>query len=89
MEALLYSRIALSEKGIDKVAAIQFLFIVAVPIVAVAGGLVSLFAIGALFDALDHPGELQQRIEGAFRPGAVVGRPIGKDHYYKPFWAAR
>jgi hypothetical protein len=70
-------------------AVIQFLFIVAVPIVVVAGALVSLFAIGALFDALDHPGELKQRIEGAFRPGPPTSQPVGRDHYYKPFWAAR
>ena len=68
---------------------LQFLFIVAVPIAAVAGGLVSLFAVGALFDALDHPEELQQRIEAAFRRPPKAPRNIGKDHYYRPFWVGR
>lgn len=68
---------------------LQFLFIVAVPIVAVAGALVSLFAIGALFDALEHPEELQQRIEAAFRRPPKTPRGIGKDHYYRPFWVGR
>lgn len=70
-------------------AAIQFLFIVIVPIVLVAGGLVSLFAVGALFDALEHPGELQQRVEGAFRAGPVTAHATGRDHYYQPFWSSR
>jgi hypothetical protein len=68
---------------------LQFLFIVAVPIVAVAGALVSLFAIGALFDALEHPEELQHRIEAAFRRPPKAPRGIGKDHYYRPFWVGR
>jgi hypothetical protein len=33
----------------------QFLFIVALPLVAVGGGLVALFAVGAFFDALEEP----------------------------------
>jgi hypothetical protein len=70
-------------------AVIQFLFIVIVPIVLVAGGLVSLFAVGALFDALEHPDELKQRVEGAFRSGPVTSQATGKDHYYQPFWASR
>lgn len=68
---------------------LQLLFIVAVPIAAVAGGLVSLFAVGALFDALDHPEELKQRIEAAFRRPPKAPRGIGKDHYYRPFWVGR
>ncbi len=70
-------------------AAIQFLFIMVVPVVLVAGGLVSLFAVGALFDALEHPDELKQRVEGAFRSAPVVAQPAGKDHYYQPFWSSR
>jgi hypothetical protein len=70
-------------------AVVQFLFIVSVPIVLVAGGLVSLFAVGALFDALEHPDELQQRIEGAFRPASVAAQAIGKDHYYQAFWSSK
>jgi hypothetical protein len=36
------------------------------------GGLVTLFAVGALFDALDHPSEVRGRIDAAFR------RPRGR-----------
>jgi hypothetical protein len=68
---------------------LQFLFIVAVPIVAVAGALVSLFAIGALFDALENPGELKTRIEGLFRRPPKASQPAPADHYYKPYWAGR
>ena len=67
----------------------QFLFIVLVPVVLVAGGLVSLFAVGALFDALDHPGELRSRIEGAFRRPPAAPQAPDAEHYYKPYWAAR
>ena len=68
---------------------VEFLFIVAVPILLVVGGLVSLFAVGALFDALDHPEGLQQRVEAAFRRPPKPPRGIGKDHYYRPFWVGR
>ena len=67
-------------------ALIQFLFILAVPMVAVAGGLVSLFALGALFDALDHPDELRGRIEGIFRQPPKQPQLAGPDHYYRPYW---
>jgi hypothetical protein len=64
----------------------QFAFIVALPLVAVAGGLVTLFAVGALFDALEHPGELRGRIEGIFRQPLKAAKLAGKDHYYRPYW---
>jgi len=48
-------------------AIIQFLFILVVPVVLVAGGAVTLFAVGALFDALDNPSEISGRIEAFFR----------------------
>jgi hypothetical protein len=67
--------------------ALQFGFIVLVPFVAVAGGLVTLFAVGALFDALEHPGELQTRIDGFFRRPPRPPRPPGPDHYYEPYWS--
>ncbi len=70
-------------------ALIQFLFIVALPLVVVAGGLVSLFAVGALFDALENPGALRGRIEGAFRRPPKAPKPPGSDHYYRPYWASR
>jgi hypothetical protein len=65
----------------------RFLFILAVPVVVVAGGLVSLFAVGALFDALDHPSEISTRVEAAFRRPPKPGREPGPKHYYKPYWA--
>jgi hypothetical protein len=66
---------------------IQFLFIVLVPLVLVAGAVVSLFAVGALFDALEHPGEIRGRIEGAFRRPPAPPKTPGDDHYYRPYWA--
>jgi hypothetical protein len=66
---------------------LQFLFIVAVPIVLVGGGLVTLFAVGALFYFLDNPGELTKRVEAAFRRPPKPGREPGRKHYYRPYWA--
>jgi hypothetical protein len=68
-------------------AAIQFAFIVLVPLVVVAGALVSLFAVGALFDALEHPGELQARVEALFRPPPPPPRTPGPHHYYQAHWS--
>ena len=68
---------------------IEFLFIVIVPLVAVAGGLVSLFAIGALFEALENPDQLRGRIEGAFRRPPAPPKPTDDKHYYRPYWASR
>lgn len=65
---------------------IEFLFVVAVPLVLVGGALVTLFAVGALFDALEHPEELRQRIEGAFRRPLAPAKTPREDHYYKPYW---
>ena len=67
-------------------AAIQFFFIVLVPLVIVAGALVSLFAVGALFDALENPGDLRQRIDGMFHRPPAPPKPLGTDHYYQPYW---
>jgi hypothetical protein len=66
--------------------AVQVIFILAVPLVIVAGALVTLFAVGALFDALEHPEELRQRIEGAFRRPPAPARSPAPDHYYRPHW---
>jgi hypothetical protein len=66
----------------------QFGFIVMIAVGAVAGGLVTLFAVGALFDALDHPHELRGRIEGLFRRPAAPARETAADHYYRPHWRA-
>jgi hypothetical protein len=65
----------------------QFLFIVAVPVVLVVGGLVTLFAVGALFDALDHPAEIGARIEALFKRPPKAPKPPGEDHYYRAYWA--
>jgi hypothetical protein len=67
-------------------AAVQFVFIVLVPLVVVAGGLASLFAVGALFDALEHPADVQTRVEGLFRRPLRPPRTPGADHYYRPHW---
>lgn len=66
---------------------VQFLFIVAVPLVAVVGGLVSFFAVGAFFEALEDPAVLGKRIEGAFRKPVAAPKPVAPDHYYQPHWA--
>ena len=70
-------------------AIIQFLFILAVPVVVVAGALVTLFAVGALFDALDNPSEISGRIEAFFRGRLRPSKPVPADHYYKPYWSGK
>ena len=65
---------------------LQFAFIVVLPLVIVGGGLATLFAVGALFDALEDPQALRARVEGAFRPRTVAARTVGPDHYYRPHW---
>jgi hypothetical protein len=66
---------------------VQFLFILIVPLVVVAGAVVSLYAIGALFLVLENPGAFTERIEAAFRRPLKPPRAAGKDHYYRPYWA--
>jgi hypothetical protein len=68
---------------------LAFFFIVAVPLVVVAGALVTLFAIGALFAALDNPGEISSNIEAFFRGRQKPSKPAPEDHYYKPYWAEK
>jgi hypothetical protein len=65
---------------------IQFLFIILVPLVLVAGGLVTIFALGALLDALEDPDELKKRIEAAFRRPPKPAKPPDPDHYYRAYW---
>lgn len=67
-------------------AALQFLFIVLVPLVIVAATLIGLFAIGALFDLLENPGEARGRIEGLFRRPPATPRAPDKDHFYQAHW---
>jgi hypothetical protein len=71
------------------VSLIEFLFIVLVPLALVAGGLVSLFGVGALFEALEHPDQIRGRIEGVFRRPPRPPKTPGEDHYYKAYWAER
>jgi hypothetical protein len=66
-----------------------FGFILLLPLVVIAGALVTLFAVGALFDALDHPQELRGRIDAAFRRPPRPPRMTGPDHYYQPYWSGR
>ena len=64
----------------------RFLFIVVTPVVLVAGAVVTLFAIGALFYGLEHPDEVRDRIQAGFRRPVTDAKTPGKDHYYKPYW---
>ena len=66
-----------------------FGFILLLPVVVIAGALVTLFAVGALFDALDHPQELRGRIDAAFRRPPRPARMTKPDHYYQPYWSGR
>jgi hypothetical protein len=68
---------------------IGFVFIVILPVVLVIGGLATLFAVGALFDALEHPEQLRARIEGLFRRPQPPPKTPGADHYYHRYWPAR
>ena len=67
-------------------ALIEFAFILFIPLLVVGGGLVTLFAIGALFEALENPGELKGRVERAFSPPQKPPKATGPGHYYKPYW---
>jgi hypothetical protein len=66
---------------------VEFAFILALPLVIVAGAVVSLFAVGALFDALDHLDELGARIDAAFKRPPSPPKDPGPDHYYRSYWA--
>lgn len=71
-------------EAVEKIAG--FLLILLLPFVLVGGGLATLFAVGALFDALDHPEEVRGRIEAAFRKPPPPPRLAGPRHYYRPYW---
>jgi hypothetical protein len=66
---------------------VQFLFILAVPFLVVGGCLITLFAVGALFDALENPDRLRERIEAAFRRVPKPSQIAGPDHYYRRYWS--
>jgi len=55
--------------------------------VVVGGGLVALFAVGALFDFLDDQEGFAKRIEALFRRPPKPPKLAGPDHYYKAYWA--
>ena len=63
-----------------------FLVVLVLPFVIVAGALVTLFAVGALFDALEHPEDVRARIEAAFKRPPRAPRMTGPKHYYRPYW---
>jgi hypothetical protein len=67
---------------------VQFAFIVGLPILLVAGGLVTLFLAGALLEALENPEQLSARIEAAFRRPPRPPKAPSEEHYYKPYWQA-
>jgi hypothetical protein len=66
---------------------LQFLFVLAMPLVLVAGAVATLFAVGALFDFLEHPQRLRHSLEGLFRRAPRPPKTTGPDHYYRPYWA--
>ena len=66
-----------------------FLFIVLVPLVVVAGAVVTLFAVGALFATLDNPGDLSGQVEAFFRGRLKPSKPVAEDHYYQQYWAEK
>jgi len=66
-----------------------FSLVLLLPFVIVGGALFTLFAVGALFEAADHPHELRGRIDGLFRRPPRAARLPGPDHYYRPYWAGR
>lgn len=68
---------------------VGFAFVLLVPLVIVGGAVVTLFAIGALFEALEHPQALKTRIERHFRRPPKASQPAPADHYYKPYWSGR
>jgi hypothetical protein len=72
---------------LEKFAGFAFIFLL--PLVVIAGGLLTLFAVGALFDALDHPSEVRTRIDAAFRRPPRPARMTAPDHYYQPYWSGR
>jgi hypothetical protein len=70
-------------------ALVQFLFIMAVPLVAVGSGLVTLFLVGFVFDTLENPEAATRSIEAAFRRPLKPSKAAGRNHYYRPYWLSR
>jgi len=72
---------------IEKLAA--FFFVVALPVALVVGAVVGLFAVGALFRALDDPKGWEATLHSIFRTPLKPPKPPGSKHYYKPYWLSR
>ena len=68
---------------------VQFAFILIVPLVVVAGGLVTLFAVAALFDAHENPKDISARIDSLFRRAPKAPQDTKADHYYQPHWKGK
>jgi len=66
-----------------------FLLILLLPFLVIGGVVIGLFAVGALFDALEHPHEVRGRIDGLFRRPPPPARMAGPDHYYLNYWSGR
>ena len=66
---------------------VRFVFVFVLPVALAVGAVAALFSIGALFYLLDHPEELRQRVEAAFRRPPRPARSPDPDHYYKPYWS--
>lgn len=66
---------------------LKFAFLLALFPILVVGGLVSLFALGALFDALDNPTEVGDRLRGLLHPPLAPAKMAGPSHYYRPYWS--
>jgi hypothetical protein len=65
---------------------IGMLFILSIALGTVAAVVVGLFAVGALFDALDHPEQLHGRLDGLFKRPPAAPKQTAADHYYRPHW---
>jgi hypothetical protein len=69
-------------------AVVEFLFILIVPLVIVGGALVTLFAVGALFEILENPAGLSGQIEALFRRPPKEPKATDPGHYYQRFWSS-
>jgi hypothetical protein len=67
-------------------AIVEFLFILIVPLVIVGGALVTLFAVGALFEVLENPAGLSGQIEALFRRPPKEPKALDPGHYYQRYW---
>jgi hypothetical protein len=67
-------------------AVVEFLFILIVPLVIVGGALVTLFAVGALFEILENPAGLSGQIDALFRRPPKEPKPLDPGHYYQRYW---